>query len=260
MRIAVRAECCLPISTHRWMIFSDLPLGALVLERKSIQILNMWYGALTLQKWVRTVHPDFTKNIVFPCFLTGLGKEEGTKQYDIHSVTPMKYLPKVVKARVKLGLVKSREQTSLSSPKENDKINPKSNSAKVAEWVGWVRDFFWILDKRGHSSYSREQHMKAFLFLWLPHPLICYDFLHEASVPSREATALPNLVLSAILLSMYLSPRSRSLIKISKKTGPRGIPLLTSHKSDAVPITTTLWGQPVSQLFPITLWFSLAMY
>jgi len=50
MRVAVRAECCLPISTHRGMIFSDLPLGALVLERKSIQILNMWYGALTLQK------------------------------------------------------------------------------------------------------------------------------------------------------------------------------------------------------------------
>lgn len=57
-------------------------------------------------------------------------------------------------------------------------------------------------------------------------------FLCRASLPSKELTAPPNLMLSANLLSMSLIATCKALMKTLKRTGPRmepsGTPLVTA--------------------------------
>lgn len=64
--------------------------------------------------------------------------------------------------------------------------------------------------------------------------------LCKASCPLRVSTAPPTLAPSANLLTVHLTPASRSLIKTVNRTGrePRGVPL-----------STTLWALPFSQFF-----------
>jgi len=67
----------------------------------------------------------------------------------------------------------------------------------------------------------------------------------------RQINTPVSLVSSAKLLRVCPMPSSRSLIKISNRTGlsidPWGTPLVTGHQLVLTPFTTTLWNRPSSQ-------------